>query len=246
MVEHPRKIDLVIPCAGRGTRLKHLTKNRTKNMLKINGISILEHQINKFYAHKKKINKIHFILGYRYKTLKSYVLKLKLPYKIKFYINKKFKQTGCAYSLSLILKHINNDALILNSDLVLRPKIITNLLKIKKKNFVYLRKPNKNKKNRVIKARILRKKIVNIDILNQNFNFDVVGPFRVNIKSLLFLKRMYNSINKKQFLKMSCYTFLGKILNFDNINYGILEDTDWYEINTISEYKKSFEEKIFR
>ena len=90
MVAHHKKIDLVIPCAGMGTRLGYLTKFVTKNMVVINDKSIIEHQLDKFLVHKKKINKIHFILGYRAPILKSYIKKLKLPFKIKFHINKKF------------------------------------------------------------------------------------------------------------------------------------------------------------
>ena len=103
MVAHHKKIDLVIPCAGMGTRLGYLTKFVTKNMVVINDKSIIEHQLDKFLVHKKKINKIHFILGYRAPILKSYIKKLKLPFKIKFHINKKYKTTGCAYSFSLVL-----------------------------------------------------------------------------------------------------------------------------------------------
>ena len=81
MVDHLKKIDLVIPCAGMGTRLGHLTKFITKNMVVINDKSILEHQLEKFLVHKKKINKIHFVLGFRASILKSYIQKLKLPFK---------------------------------------------------------------------------------------------------------------------------------------------------------------------
>ena len=243
-VELPKKIDLVIPCAGMGTRLRYLTQNCTKNMLEINGLSILEHQLNKFYIHKNVVNKIHFILGYKEKILRSHILKLNLPFKVKFHFNKKFKTTGCAYSFSLVLSKIKNDALILNSDLILKQSKISNIL-LRKKNFVYLRKPKINKKSRSVKAKILKKKIIDIDIMNKNFNFDVVGPFRITNNSLLFLKKLCNIINAKEFSKMSCYVFFGKIINFNNLDYEILRDQDWYEINTIDEYKKSFKEKIF-
>ena len=55
MVAHHKKIDLVIPCAGMGTRLGYLTKFVTKNMVVINDKSIIEHQLDKFLVHKKYI-----------------------------------------------------------------------------------------------------------------------------------------------------------------------------------------------
>jgi len=245
MADRHKKIDLVIPCAGMGTRLGSLTKNNTKNMLKINKLSILEHQLKKFNNHKKKINKIHFILGYKSSVLKSFISKLNLPHKVSFYINKKFKTTGCAYSISLVLKYLKNDTLILNSDLILRQNLISNILKSKKNNFVYLRKPKVNQKSRAVKANILKNKIIDIDIVKKSFNFDVVGPFKIKKKSLPILIKISNLINQKNFSKMSCYVFFGKLVKYVDFNYDIIKDTDWYEINTIQEYKRSFNEKIF-
>ena len=245
MVDHLKKIDLVIPCAGMGTRLGHLTKFITKNMVVINEKSILEHQLEKFLVHKKKINKIHFVLGYRASILKSYIQKLKLPFKIKFHINKKYKTTGCAYSFSLAFKHLKNDVLILNSDLILSQIKISNILNNKKNNFVYLRKPIINKKIRPVKAKIYKKKIINIDIYKNNFELDVVGPFKISLRLINTLKFIHKSFTNNEFSKMSCYTFFGKITDYVNLNYQILNDKDWYEINTIKEYRESFKEKIF-
>jgi choline kinase len=245
MVDHHKKIDLVIPCAGKGKRLGYLTKDISKNMVVVNGSSILEHQLHKFLIHKKKINKIHFILGYKASILKSFILKLKLPFKIKFHINRKYKTTGCAYSFSSALKDFKNDILILNSDLVLNQRKISNILNNKKVNFVYLRKPLQNKKDRPVKAKIYKNKINKIDIYKNGYDLDVVGPFKFSLKSINSLKMIYKSINTSEFLKMSCYTFFGKIVDYTNLDYEILNDLDWYEINTLKDYKESFKEKIF-
>ena len=47
MVDHLKKIDLVIPCAGMETDMVTSLKI-TKNMVEVNGLSILEHQLKKF------------------------------------------------------------------------------------------------------------------------------------------------------------------------------------------------------
>ena len=52
---------VIIIAAGYGSRLGNLTKNTPKGLLKINGKSILERQINLF--HSKKISQIHIITG---------------------------------------------------------------------------------------------------------------------------------------------------------------------------------------
>ena len=245
MVAHHKKIDLVIPCAGMGTRLGYLTKFVTKNMVVINDKSIIEHQLDKFLVHKKKINKIHFILGYRAPILKSYIKKLKLPFEIKFHINKKYKTTGCAYSFSLVLKYLKYDTLIINSDLILNQKKISNIINSKFNNFVYLRKPLANKKTRLVKAKIYKNKVVKIDINKNSFDLDVVGPFKISLRLVNKLRLIYKSLKNNEFSKISCYVFFGKITRYTNLSYQILRDSDWYEINTIKEYKESFKEKIF-
>ncbi len=234
-----KKFDLVIPCAGIGSRLKHLTKNIPKNMVNIRGNTILEKQINNFFLEKNKINKIHFILGYKSSILKSYILNLKLPFKIKFHINKKFKMTGCAQSLSIALKYLNHDSLILNSDLILKQKIISEILNNKKKNFVYLRRPILNEKSRAVKAVINKNIITKIDILKRKYNYDVVGPFKIDLKSIKILRKINQLTNRENLLKMSCYTFIGKLTDFIEFKHSLIADRDWYEINTLKEYRKA-------
>lgn len=246
MVDHLKKIDLVIPCAGMGNRLGYLTKKITKNMVKVNGISILEHQLKKFLVHKKKISTVHFILGYKAKILKSFILKLNLPFEIKFHFNKNYKKTNCAISFLSSLNSLKKNIVVLNSDIVFNQKIINNILKTKTNNFVLLRKPKIDKKERSVKALILRNKIINIDILSKNFNYEVVGPFKLSKNSLTILKKFYTQTNFKKLSELSCYSLFGKVLNYIDINYSFIKDEDWYEINTLKEYTQSFNNKIFK
>ena len=67
----------------------------------------------------------------------------------------------------------------------------------------------------------------------QNFDFDVVGPFRLNLSAILILKKIYKTIDIEYLKKLSCYEFLGKLVNFIKLEYDILKDKDWYEINTV-------------
>jgi choline kinase len=245
MVEHLKKIDIVIPCAGMGTRLGYLTQKITKNMVKIKGYSILEHQLSKFNLHSKQINSVIFILGYKSKVLKTHILKLTLPYEIKFYTNKEYKKTACAYSISLAVNHLKNDTIFINSDLILNQKTITNIFNKKKSNFVYLRKSLQNNLKRPVKAKIHKNRIIKIGMNQQNFDLDVVGPFRLNFSAILILKKIQRTIDVNYLKKLSCYEFLGELVNFVKLEYDILKDNDWYEINTVKEYNKSLNNKIF-
>ena len=137
------------------------------------------------------------------------------------------------------------DTLILNSDLILNQRKISNIINSKFNNFVYLRKPLANKKTRLVKAKIYKNKVVNIDINKNSFDLDVVGPFKISLRLVNKLRLIYKSLKNNEFSKISCYVFFGKITRYTNLSYQILRDSDWYEINTIKEYKESFKEKIF-
>ena len=63
------KLDLVILCGGKGSRLKKLTKNIPKPLLKINNIEFLNYIIN-FYQ-KYNFRKIYLLAGYKGRQIKK-------------------------------------------------------------------------------------------------------------------------------------------------------------------------------
>ena len=73
-----------------------------------------------------------------------------------------------------------------------------------------------------------------------------MGPFKLSLISVNKLKEKYKSLDKYEFSKMSCYSFFGKIVKDINLYYQILNDADWYEINTTKEYNESFKNRIFK
>ena len=82
-------MNVLILAAGQGNRLKPLTNNTPKCLVKVLNKSILDHQLNIF----KKFNfdKINIVAGYRANKLKNK--------NIKIFINKKFQNTNMVYSL---------------------------------------------------------------------------------------------------------------------------------------------------
>ena len=105
-------------------------------MVFIDKKTIFEHQIKSFNF--KFINKLIFITGYKKDYLKKYVNKLRLPIKIYYLFNRRFKKTICANSLMIALKFKDN-AIILNSDLIFDKTSINYVLKIKIKIFYLLK-----------------------------------------------------------------------------------------------------------
>ena len=75
----------LILAAGMGKRLKDLTRNNTKCMVKVNGITLIErmlHQLEKF-----KLSRIVIVVGYEGQKLIDYIETLKIQTQICFVIN---------------------------------------------------------------------------------------------------------------------------------------------------------------
>ena len=107
------KIDLVILAGGKGTRLKNLTKNTPKPLLKINHLTFLKYLIN-FYS-KYNFENIHILAGFKGSKIKKlFNNKRSNLIPIKCYIEKKKMDTGGA--LNILKNKIKNDFILMNGD----------------------------------------------------------------------------------------------------------------------------------
>ena len=227
------KINLIIPAAGVGTRLGKYTKSKSKNMVFIDKKTIFEHQIKSFNF--KFINKLIFITGYKKDYLKKYVNKLRLPIKIYYLFNRRFKMTQCANSLVIALKKFKDNAIILNSDLIFDKTSINYVLKNKNKNFLFIRNKKNNFKSRPVKILYKNKKIINIGIGIENFNYDVVGPIIFQKEAIIEILKKIKKKKRKYLDNISCYEIINLIKDKFKFNCKIIKDKKWHEINTIND-----------
>tara|TARA_B100000963_G_scaffold289850_1_gene259481 strand:+ start:12317 stop:13042 length:726 start_codon:yes stop_codon:yes gene_type:complete len=237
------KVNLIIPTAGRGTRLGNLTVHNTKNMVNVLNKPIFEHQLKNIKL--KLLNKIIFVIGHKAKKFKNYIKNLNLPVKVEFINNSNYKNSQCATSLLLALKKTDKPTIVLNSDLVLKEKVITSLFKNKNKDFFFIRKPLKNSKSRKVKVFIKKKKVIKIGINLKKFNFECVGPFIIQKKNIKELIYRGNLLKLKKLNKQSCYEFLGQTTKNINYSYKFINDGSWYEFNTKSDIKEFSKIKKF-
>ena len=89
----------IIIAAGMGTRLNPLTNERPKCMLKLNGKTILQHQLDVFHANG--ITDISLIKGYKKETIDYAGLK--------YYINDNYKNNNILNSLFYAEKEMDDD-----------------------------------------------------------------------------------------------------------------------------------------
>ena len=86
-----KKVNGIILAAGKGQRLKNF--NKPKSLIIKKNKYLIEYIIENFK--QNKINKITVVTGYKSKEIKKALKK----YKIKFILNKKWKNTNMFYSL---------------------------------------------------------------------------------------------------------------------------------------------------
>ena len=108
-----KKLDLVILCGGKGTRLGALTKNIPKPLIKINNKYFLTYLI-KFYQ-KFNFENIYLLAGYKGEKIKEKFDKKKFNF-IKTICLIEKKPLGTGGSLNLLKNKIKNDFLLVNAD----------------------------------------------------------------------------------------------------------------------------------
>ena len=117
----------MILAAGMGKRLKHLTENNTKCMVKVNGVSMIERALK--ILDKKHFSRIVIVVGYEGQKLIDFIAELEINTAIEYVWNPDYEKTNNIYSLSLAKKYLcQEDTILLESDLVFEEKVIDMLL----------------------------------------------------------------------------------------------------------------------
>lgn len=110
----------IILAAGSGTRLKELTKNTPKCLVKINSKPLIEYQLE--ILKKNNFSDVCIIGGYQYK-------KINYP-NVKFFINEKYASTNMVYTLFCAREALENDedVIISYGDIVFNNNILQKLI----------------------------------------------------------------------------------------------------------------------
>lgn len=123
----------IILAAGMGTRLKELTKDVPKCMIKVNGKSLIERAVETLA--ENGISRIVIVSGYKADVLRDFISSRFPPsnalgVKIEFIDNPIFDSSNNIYSLYLAKDVLLSDeTLLLESDLIFTPELISTLVK---------------------------------------------------------------------------------------------------------------------
>lgn len=117
----------VILAAGMGRRLKELTQDNTKCMVKVNGVTLIERMLHQI--EKKNLSRVVVVVGYEGQKLIDYIATLDIKTPIEYVNNPIYDKTNNIYSLALAKDYLcQEDTLLFESDLIFEDAVIDQLL----------------------------------------------------------------------------------------------------------------------
>lgn len=122
------KMQAIILAAGMGKRLKELTDDNTKCMVKVNGVTMIERMLRQL--DELKLSSIVIVVGYKGKELIDYIETLNVKTPIVYVSNEIYYKTNNIYSLYLARNYLlKEDTLLLESDLIFEDAVLERIVK---------------------------------------------------------------------------------------------------------------------
>lgn len=223
-------MNAIILAAGIGSRLSPLTDNTPKSLIKIKGEPIIERQIK--YLKEVRIKEIIIVTGFLHEKF-DYLIK---KYGVKLIYNDKYNIYNNSYSMYLVKEYLKN-TYILEGDVYLT----RNFLKTDLKNSTYFSG---------IKEEFNSEWILKFNEDN-NINEISIGGGTDYIMSGISYWTMEDSKKIKVKLEELAGENSFKNLFWDNVvkenlkefkvKTSKIDSTDWFEIDTINDFKKAEE-----
>ena len=110
-----------------GKRLKELTRDNTKCMVKVNGVTLIERMLRQI--ERENVSRIVIVTGYEGQKLRDYIDTLGIKTPIVFIDNPIYDKTNNIYSLALASEQLcEDDTLLFESDLIFEDAVLDELV----------------------------------------------------------------------------------------------------------------------
>ncbi|HJD45237.1 MAG TPA: aminotransferase class I/II-fold pyridoxal phosphate-dependent enzyme [Candidatus Mediterraneibacter norfolkensis] len=117
----------IILAAGMGKRLKELTRNNTKCMVKVNGITMIERMLGQLEKHH--LSRIVIVIGYEGQKLVDFIGTLGIQTPVVYVNNPIYDRTNNIYSLTLAKRYLTQeDTILLESDIIFEDSVLDILM----------------------------------------------------------------------------------------------------------------------
>lgn len=233
------KMKAVILAAGVGSRIKPLTDNCPKSLLKVAGKPILERMIN--HILECGIQEIVFVLGYLDTQIKGFV-KAKYPdLKAHFIINEKYEQTNTGYSLMLTEIAMKGDGFIkFDADVVFDISVLRRLIASPFETCLCIDrdiqldaeevKVVSGDNNRVLKA---SKNVDPAEAIGESIGIEKISSKTANLLFNELRSMMSKKANQQEYYEAAYEKLISRDVPFHYIDITGLK---WTEIDTLSDF----------
>jgi choline kinase len=236
----------IILAAGVGSRIRPLTDNCPKSLLKVGGKTILEMMLSNI--RDCGINEVVFVLGYLQDQVKDYV-KTHFPDLDPTYVtNDNYATTNTGYSLMLALDEIQGSAFLkFDADVVFDKEILRRLIDSDHENCLCIDKNihldaeeikvTVEGRNRIVKA----SKTVNPDdAVGESIGIEKINSRTADILSLELREMMADAQNHQEYYEGAYERLMAKAVPFYALDISGLK---WTEIDTKEDFAVA--ERIF-
>ncbi len=232
----------IILAAGMGKRLKQLTQNNTKCMVRVNGVTLIERMLH--ILDKKQLSRIVIVVGYEGRTLIDFIRSLEIQTPIEYIDNPIYDKTNNIYSLALAKDYLmREDTLLFESDLIFEESLVDCLLEDERETLALVDKYESwmdgtcmvlDSCDNIVdfipgkyldfSERDKYYKTVNIYKFSRHFSTNTYVPFLEAYKKAMGVNEYYESVIK-----------LIAMLDTHEIKAKRLQNQVWYEIDDMQD-----------
>jgi histidinol-phosphate/aromatic aminotransferase/cobyric acid decarboxylase-like protein/GTP:adenosylcobinamide-phosphate guanylyltransferase len=232
----------VIPAAGMGRRMKTLTAEVTKCMMKVNGITLIERML--VQLDKLNLSRIVIIVGYESGKLKDFVETLDVKTPIVYVNNPVYDKTNNIYSLYLAREYLRQqDTLLIESDLIFDDCLLKTLIDDPQPSLALVARFESWMDGSVVTLR--DGNTINDFLSKDQFKFQDIKDYYKTVNIYKFSREFLDS-HYVPFLEAYCHALgnneyyeqvLKVITKLDKseLRAKILEKGNWYEIDDIQD-----------
>lgn len=202
----------VILTAGYGNRMRPLTDKTHKTLLIVNNKTIIDGIIDSLLDYH--IREIVIVTGYLSERLESYLVSKYHNASFRFVHNQRYRETNNIYSLSLAMgvMEIDDDIILIESDLIYEPSVIRKIIESKYRNVALVDKFRSGMDGTVVAiSNHIVTSIIPPHLQDSNFDFS----------------DKYKTLNIYKFSKEFCQTTFKQLLTY----YAkVIDDNCYYEL----------------
>jgi len=244
----------IIIAAGMGNRLKPLTENIPKCLLKFGKKSLLQRQLDSYKA--CKINDFVIIKGFQKD-------KINLP-GIKYYVNDNYQNNNILSSLFYAEKEIEGEVIVSYSDILFEKQVVERLLESKKDISIVVDidwrayyegrndHPIEEAENVIFDANSNVVEIGKILTQKHDVHGEFIGMIKLTSRGSEIIKKHFNNAKKlfggKPFQRASVFekAYLTDMIQ-EMVDLGVpvhcvIIKRGWKEIDTVEDYQKALKE----